>query len=183
MPSLAGQVLLRQFDIAWALASLHLDGLTTEACLWRPADKGLHVWPGPGGVWRADWPVSEAYDIGPSSIGWMTWHWGYWLSMALDHGFGEGGLDRDQIAWPGDGPGATAWIRDLACQWRAQLERLTDQALISQTGARWPFADRPFIDVVAWANVELTKSAAEIGYARFLFAARDPSESTLVNAP
>jgi NADPH-dependent 2,4-dienoyl-CoA reductase/sulfur reductase-like enzyme len=28
----------------------------------------------------------------------------------------------------------------------------------------------PFGDVVAWVNVELTKNAAEIGYARFLYA-------------
>jgi len=30
--------------------------------------------------------------------------------------------------------------------------------------------ERPFGDVVAWANLELMKSAAEIGYARFLYA-------------
>jgi len=30
--------------------------------------------------------------------------------------------------------------------------------------------DRPFGDVLAWANVELTKNAAELGYARFLHA-------------
>jgi hypothetical protein len=30
--------------------------------------------------------------------------------------------------------------------------------------------DRPFGDVIAWVNVELTKNAAEIGYARFLYA-------------
>jgi hypothetical protein len=37
---------------------------------------------------------------------------------------------------------------------------------------RWPCCNRPFGDVVAWVNVELTKSAAEIGYARFLYAVR-----------
>ncbi len=35
---------------------------------------------------------------------------------------------------------------------------------------RWPYRDRPFGDVIAWVNVELTKNAAEIGYARFLYA-------------
>jgi hypothetical protein len=28
---------IRQFDTTWKLASFHLDGLTTEECLWRPA--------------------------------------------------------------------------------------------------------------------------------------------------
>ncbi len=37
---------------------------------------------------------------------------------------------------------------------------------------RWPFTDRPFADVVAWVSLELTKNAAEIGYVRFLHAAR-----------
>ncbi|HMH81922.1 MAG TPA: hypothetical protein VK531_03565 [Gemmatimonadales bacterium] len=34
---------------------------------------------------------------------------------------------------------------------------------------------RPFGDVIAWVNVELTKNAAEIGYARFLYAATEMS--------
>jgi hypothetical protein len=32
--------------------------------------------------------------------------------------------------------------------------------------------DRPFSDIVGWLNVELMKNAAEIGYARFLYAVR-----------
>jgi len=32
--------LLRQFDTAWKLTSVHLDGLATEECLWRPARAG-----------------------------------------------------------------------------------------------------------------------------------------------
>ena len=36
-------ILRRQFDVAWGLCAYHLDGLTTEECLWRPADAGLHV--------------------------------------------------------------------------------------------------------------------------------------------
>ena len=50
------------------------------------------------------------------------------------------------------------------------LERATVADLQSTERPRWPFCDRPFGDVVAWVNVELTKNAAEIGYARFLYA-------------
>lgn len=32
--------LLRQFDLAWKLASYHLSGLSTAECLWRPAEIG-----------------------------------------------------------------------------------------------------------------------------------------------
>lgn len=86
----ARDYLVRQSEMAWKLTSFHLDGLTTEECVWRPGRNGLHVQQDADGKWR---------------------------------------------------------------------ER-----------TRWPFRDRPFGDVVAWVNVELTKNAAEIGYARFLYA-------------
>lgn len=168
----AGGYLVRQFEIAWALTSYHLDGLTTEECLWRPAQQGLHVHRDPDGTWRADWPEHEGYDLGPSSIAWLTWHLGFWWSMVLDNSFGEGTLAREDIAWPGDAEGLRAWIDGLQERWRAAIEQLTDEDLRSAERTRWPFPDRPFGDVVAWANVELTKSAAEIGYARFLYAVR-----------
>jgi len=37
MPDEARGYLTRQFETAWKLTNLHLDGLTTEECLWRPA--------------------------------------------------------------------------------------------------------------------------------------------------
>lgn len=51
--------------------------------------------------------------------------------------------------------------------------RVTDDDMRSQERTRWPFKDRPFGDVIAWVNVELTKNAAEIGYVRFLYGVRD----------
>jgi hypothetical protein len=164
--------LIRQFETAWKLASYHLDGLATDECLWRPAPKGLHVHQIAGGTWRADWPDREGYDIGPPSIAWITWHIGFWWSMVLDHSFGGGALSRDHVKWPGTADAMRQWIGDLHRQWRAKLEQLSDGDLKSAERTRWPFKDRPFGDVVAWVNVELTKNAAEIGYARFLYAVR-----------
>jgi hypothetical protein len=126
--------LLRQLDMAWKLAAYHLEGLTTEECLWRPASAGPHVHRGTDGAWRADWPEHEGYGLGPPSIAWTTWHMGFWWSMAFDHAFGGATLAREPVAWP--------------------------------------FSGRPFADAVAWANAELMKNAAEIGYARFLYAVR-----------
>ena len=57
-------------------------------------------------------------------------------------------------------------------EFAAALEQLTDADLKSTRRTRWPFQNRPFGDVIAWVNVELTKNAAEIGYARFLYAVR-----------
>ena len=65
-------------------------------------------------------------------------------------------------------------IRQFATAWRLttfHLEGLTADDLRSTGRTRWPFQDRPFGDVVAWVNVQLTKISAEISYARFLHAA------------
>jgi hypothetical protein len=164
--------LIRQFETAWALASYHLEGLTTDECLWRPAEAGLHVERLPDGRWRAEWPEHEGYHLGPSSIAWLTWHLGFWWSMLLDHSFGDAALARESIAWPGDAESVRQWVNGLSARWVAALAQVTDDDLRSTHRTRWPFQDKPFGDVVAWANVELTKSAAEIGYARFLYAVR-----------
>jgi hypothetical protein len=166
----ARDYLIRQFDTAWKLASFHLDALTTEECLWRPAHRGLHVHHVPDGKWRADWPDHEGYDLGPPSIAWLTWHLGFWWSMVLDHSFGDGVLAREAVTWPGNVDDVRKWLGGLHDEWRAVLERVTADELRSADRTRWPFRDRPFGDVIAWANVELTKNAAEIGYARFLYA-------------
>jgi hypothetical protein len=172
MPDEARDYLIRQLETAWSLTSYHLDGLTTEECLWRPAHAGLHVHQRPDGRWAADWPDHERYDLGPPSIAWVTWHLGFWWSMVLDHSFADGALLREDVMWPGDADGVRAWLGRLQGEWRAGLDRLGDDDLRSIERTRWPFQGRPFGDVVAWANVELTKNAAEIGYARFLYAVR-----------
>lgn len=169
-PTLA--CLLRQLDTACRLNRYHLDSLGTDECLWRPAPKGLHVQLGDDGQWRADWPESESYDLGPPSIGWITWHIGFWWSMVIDHSFGAGTLAREQVMWPGSAETAREWIYALETKWRAHVEPLSALDLQSSGRTRWPFRDRPFGDVVAWVNVELMKNAAEVGYARFLYAAR-----------
>jgi hypothetical protein len=164
--------LVRQFETAWKLTDFHLKGLTTEECLWRPAHKGLHVYQASDGSWRADWPEQEEYDIGPPSIAWLTWHLGLWWSMVLNHSFGDGGLSREHVMWPGNADGVREWLGQLQGAWRVVLAQITDDDLQSAQRTRWPFQDRPFGDVIAWGNVELTKNAAEIGYARFLYAVR-----------
>jgi hypothetical protein len=172
MVNAAQGYLVRQFETAWKLATYHLSGLTTEECLWRPAATGLHVHQGPDGSWHADWPDHEGYDIGPPSIAWLTWHIGLWWSLVLDHSFGGGSLSRENVPWPGAAEGVREWLGRLQERWRAVLDQVTEDDLLSTRRTHWAFQDRPFGDILAWVNLELTKNAAEIGYARFLYAAR-----------
>jgi DinB superfamily len=164
--------LLRQLDTAWKLAQYHLEGLTTEECLWRPADRGLHVWQREDGRWTADWPDREGYDIGPASIAWLSWHMLFWWSMLLDHSFRAGALKREDVRWPGGAEAVRRQLRQLHGEWTGELGKLADEDLRAGARTRWPFQHRPFGDAVAWANVELVKNASEIGYARFLYAGR-----------
>lgn len=172
MPDQARRYLIRQFETASTLAAFHLDGLTTEECLWRPAERGLHVRRGADGHWHADWPEHEGYDIGPPSIAWLSWHLGFWWSMVLNHSLGDASLTREAVVWPGTADALRAWLNRLQSDWAAYLGRIDDDDLRSAQLTRWPLKDRPFGDVVAWVNIELMKNAAEIGYARFLYAAR-----------
>lgn len=173
MSMLQRDLLLRQFAIASALLHHHLDTLGEEECLWGPAAHGPHIHREPGGGWVADWPEHERYDLGPPSAGWILWHIIYWWSMALDHSFGAGSLRREDIGWPGSAAAAVALINDLERRWIAHVETLGDGDLASSSRARWPMTGRPFADIVAWANIELAKNAAELGLTRFLFAVRD----------
>jgi hypothetical protein len=98
----------------------------------------------------------------------------FWWSMVIDHSFGGGSLVREQVFWPGTADEVRRRLTELHDEWRSKLDRLADDDLRSSHRTRWPFQDRPYGDVVAWVNIELTKNAAEIGYARFLFAVRSP---------
>jgi hypothetical protein len=165
--------LLGQFNTSWALMQYHMEGLTTEECLWRPAAKGLHVHQNTVGNWQADWPEHEGYDLGPPSIAWLTWHVLFWWSMVLDASWDDGALTREQVLWPGSADAVYLRLKELESQWRTRLENLTDADLLSVERSRWPIKDRPFGDIVAWVNIELMKNAAEVGYVRFLHAVRN----------
>ena len=105
--------LLRQLDTAWTLAEFHLDGLTIEDCLWRPAARGPHVRRFEGS-WVADWPIDENYQAGPPSIAWIGWHLLFWWSMAIDHNFGGATLEREDVGWPSDPEGSPGAHRPRA---------------------------------------------------------------------
>src|SRR5690606_16309322 len=102
----------------------------------------------------------------------LTWHLEFWWSMVLDHSFGDGTLAREHVFWSGSADEVRTQIGRLERQWRGALERMAEEDLRSSERTRWPLEGRPFRDVVAWLNVELAKNAAEIGYARFLYATR-----------
>jgi hypothetical protein len=164
--------LIFQLDISWQLLEYHFTGLEEEECLWKPSAKGLHV-NKKQGIWCADWPDSEAYEIGPSSIAWITWHITFWWSMVFDYSFSKGALTRETVPWPGSFIEARDKIIQLHDEWRTILETMSEEELLSSGRTRWPFEGKPFYELAAWLNLELMKNASEIGYGRFLYASRN----------
>src|SRR5213595_2689340 len=92
---------------------------------------------------------------------------------------GHSTFSRENVLWPGTADGVREWLGRLQRQWQGVLEQVSDDDLRSAQRTRWPFQHRAFGDVIAWVNVELTKNAAEVGYARFLYAVRRRSQKRL----
>jgi hypothetical protein len=166
------QSLIFQFDIAWQLLEYHLKDLENEEALWKPTPNSLHV-DNLEGVWKADWPETETYEIGPPSIAWTTWHIIFWWSMVMDYSFGEGTLTKDKVYWLGDMEAVRSTLFNFHDQWRNILETISDEELVSTDFTKWPFEERPFYELASWLNIELMKNASEIGSGRFLYATKD----------
>lgn len=161
--------ILFQLDMCWQLYLYHTENLQEEEALWSFTPTGLKVRK-KDDDWCIDWPDSESYDIGPSSIAWIMWHIIYWWSTALDCNFGDGTLKKEEILWPGSIEKAKTTIKLLRDKWILKLNDLSDTDYKSKQYSKWPLEDRNFADIALWLNGELMKNAAEIGYGRFLYA-------------
>ena len=92
--------------------------------------------------------------------------------MALDHSFGAGTLRREDVRWPGAAEPTRAWLTGLHDEWKVAISDMPEAELGSAERTRWPFTGESFYRLAGWLNLELMKNAAEIGYCRFLYAAR-----------
>lgn len=168
-------LLRRQFDLTWSLFEYHLERLESEDFLWEPAALCWTVRPDAAGRWVPDWADSEPDPVPVPTIGWVSWHIGWWWGTALDHARGRTPRERTDITWPGDGPAAVEWLRGLRAEWVSVLERFTDDEL--DAAAHFPPQADPaytVADMAAWVNAELMKNVAEIGQLRMLRAATRP---------
>lgn len=79
-------------------------------------------------------------------------------------------MKQEDISWPGSVDKAKATINLLHDKWVSKLNDLPEADYQLKQYAKWPLADRNFVDIALWLNGELMKNAAEIGYGRFLYA-------------
>lgn len=163
-------ILRWQLHWAWSLTDYHLGALTDELCRWEPAPGSWTVRRGQDGRWWPDWAEPEPDPAPGVSVGWVTWHLGWWWSAALDHAQGRTPPPRDQVAWPGDAAAAVAWITGIHERWRDLLAGLSEPDLDGVVRFPWP-EPRPLGIMAAWVNGELTKNASEIGLLHHLWQA------------
>jgi hypothetical protein len=146
-----------QFDLTWALFEYHLERLSPDDYLWEPAG---NVWTIRDGV--PDWADTEPDPVPVPTVAWVSWHLGWWWSVAVDHAHGRAARAREDIVWPG--PDATeAWLRGLRAEWVAVLDTLDLSA-----PSTFPWPDKTVGHTVAWVNAELMKNVTEIGQLRML---------------
>ncbi|MEV0247111.1 DinB family protein [Nocardia sp. NPDC050712] len=164
-----------QFELTWSLFEYHLERLEPADLLWEPAGLCWTLRRDDSGDWIPDWADAEPDPIPVPTGAWLSWHIGWWWTVALDHLLARPVHDRAEIRWPG--PESTVdWLRDLRAH---HLKALED--IVLDAPATFPWPDDPGKTVahtLAWINAELMKNAAEIGQLRLLRAARsDPAGS------
>ena len=158
-----------QFDLAWSLLDYHLQRLEPDDFLWRPGPRVWTMHPTGNGGWRPDWADVEPDPVPVPTVGWVSWHLGWWWSVACDHALGRTPREREEILWPGPGEPTVAWLRSLHATWRGILLGADEDDLAAPAAFPWPAdAGHTRAQLHAWATVELTKNASEIGQLRLL---------------
>ena len=171
-PASRCELLRWQFDLTWSLFEYHLERLEPGDFLWEPAPLCWTMRQASDGTWVPDWADTEPDPVPVPTIGWVSWHIGWWWSVTIDHTRGREPRERTEIVWPGGGKAAIEWLRGLRGDWLAVLDGLTDAEL--DATAPFPWQGDPQYTVahmIGWVNAELMKNATEIGQLRLLRAA------------
>ncbi|MEW2453811.1 DinB family protein [Streptomyces albus] len=172
MHTLRHDLLRTQFDLTWSLFEHHLERLAPGDLLWEPGPYCWTVRPGPDGTWVPDFAETEPDPVPVPTMGWVSWHLGWWWSVTLDHLRGRPPRDRSEVVFPGDEAATAAWLRGLRTEWLSALEGLSEAEW--EATAPFPWDNDPehtVAHMVAWVNAELMKNVAEFGQLRLLRAA------------
>lgn len=152
------EILLRQLDIPWMLASqYYLPSLTDELLHWEPSANcvGLRR---DGDGFYPEWP-GETEPFPDTTAGWLMWHMEWWWTNAIAGVEGGEASDPLTFAWSGSAAAGRVRLARLHKQWVGILKSTDFDCLCSA-----PFPEpQPLSAVAAWLNVELMKNVAELG--------------------
>ena len=160
--------ILFQLDICWQLFEYHIADLSEEEAMWCKSENGLKVfW---DKEWKVDWPETESYEIGPSSIAWTLWHILYWWNSVISASFDDKILTKDDVKWPGTVQAALDEIKKCREIWVKEISGMSENELQMTQKCKWPFENESFKKICMWVNIEFMKNVSEIGAGRFLYA-------------
>ena len=146
------------------LARLVLSDLTLDECLWKPHPDSWTVHQRDG-RWCGELG-EETDDLPTPTLAWTMWQPIWWLRTLLAHSKGEPVPAAESVEWPGPATALQTLI-DLWAEWSLFVAALDPAELESASRTSFPFGDeRPFIYVVAWASMELTKNISEMSLLR-----------------
>lgn len=156
----ARAVLARQAAVMFELADDVLDGVTLEECVWQPHPDSWTVHHRDG-RWFGEL-ADEPPDLPTPSLGWTMWHPIWWLTTLLAHTTGDPVPEPNEVEWPGN-DASLPTLRELWETWVDVVDALDEADLDAGTLTRFPYRDgRPFVHVVGWASMELTKNLSEM---------------------
>lgn len=156
----ARAVIDRQVRVMFQLADEVLADLNLKECLWQ-IDPGSWTVHERDGRWFGEL-AEETPDLPTPSLGWTTWHPIWWLRTLLAHVRGEMVPDPESVEWPGPET-AVESLRALWAEWSNLVASLGEDDLESSRLTSFPYHDdRPFVYVVGWASMEMTKNIAEM---------------------
>ena len=104
----------------------------------------------------------EPPNVPTPSLAWTMWHPMWWLETLLAASRGSSTPAPSEVEWPG--PSASLErIRALWLEWTTFAAGLTDDDLRANELTRFPYTDgRPFVYVLGWASMEMTKNLGEM---------------------
>lgn len=160
--------ILFQLDMAWQLFEYHCVELGESEAMWCKSKNGLQVRRN-GDKWSVDWPSTEDYNIGPSSIAWTMWHILFWWNTTLIASKENRIIEKEDIKWPGNIEAAIKEVHRCHNEWVLFIESLSEEELQSDELCLWPFSEQSMVELALWLNGEFMKNVAEIGMGRFLY--------------
>lgn len=127
---------------------------------------------GPELTSETPWWNTTAHAEPPRTLAWSMGHPGAGSMIRADWLVGSQQM-TDGPAWPTRAAPAVAFLRGGLAAWRTGLEQMTDEYLDVVGRCAYPGGpdpELPLMDSVWWVNKELIWHAAEIWYARDLYA-------------
>ncbi len=168
---------LAQWDYIVEVLTERLAGLTDDEYVWEPAPGSWNVRPGPDGRPirdSEDWAATGAGATPPRTLAWSIGHLGAGSLERADYLVGSHSLTPAQMTWPITADEGVRFLQDGLAAWRNGLAQMTDEDLDTVGRSAYPGGldpTLPLIEIVWWVNKELVFHAAEIWYARDLYAA------------